>query len=354
MAYRNEGPFSIVTGEAIARNCLVKLSAGTLVYADAGDEPIGVTGEAAASGALATVYPLRGGMYPATAAAVIAINSAIYVANDGKVTTSAVGKQIGVAVEAATADGGIITCVLWPSAGVSDLKASAHDTIRFFEDWLSGSDEAGHKISETADKGDWLLTLVDGGTDGGDTCNVADDAAGGWLKIVTNDASADSMELQMNGESFKLAVGKKLWFNASFAILDVSETDFFIGLAITDTTVMTACTDRVGFELNNDGNIDALVEQNSTESTTDTTSDLADCAAEANLAAKSVAVGFYWDGVSSVYFTVDGVLKVTKTDNATTIVIPDDEALTPTICVKAASAAVQTAWIDYVEIIAER
>jgi len=354
MAHMNEGPWAYVTGEAIARNRLVKLSASTLVYSDAGDEPVGLVVTAAASGAMATVYPLRGGMMPVTASKAITAGTAIYGAADGKVSDAAVGKQIGVAVEASSADTGVITAIVWPSAGASDLKASVADTIHYFEDFLTGSDEPGHKVSETADLADYLLTLIDGAVDGGDACNVADDAPGGWLKIVTNDASADSMELQLNGESFKLAVGKKLWFAARFAIKDVSESNFFIGLAIADTTVMAGATDRVGFEMNNDDNLDALVEQDSTESTSDTTVDLADCAAEANLAATAVDVSFYWDGVSAVLFSVNGVLKTTKTDNGTTILIPDDEALTPTICINASSAAAQTCWIDYVEVIAER
>ena len=354
LAARNRGPFTLTSGEALAINRFVKISASTAVYCDAGDEPIGRVTQAVATATPAAIDPLDGTVHPVVASKAISAGAAIYAANDGKVSDAANGKQLGIALQAATADGGVISAIIWGPRGGSDLNSSKASWIYYMEDFLTGSLEDGHKFSASADKADWLFTSVDGDSDAAEVINVDDDAPGGWLEITTNDKASDSEEGQLNGTSFKLAVGKELWFEAAFAIKDVSECDFFIGLAAADTTVMAGVADRVGFELNNDGNLDALVEQNTTQSSTDTTVDVEDCAAVANLAAKKVTVKFHWDGVDTVRFYVDGVLKTTKTDNGSTILIPDDVVLTPTICVKAASGAAQTAWTDYIEIHGER
>jgi hypothetical protein len=79
-----------------------------------------------------------------------------------------------------------------------------------------------------------------------------------------------------------------------------------------------------------------------------------DLGAIATAATTAKTLKFEWDGVDSVRFYVDGVLKVTKTDNGTTVLIPDDEALTPTICVKTSAAQVVTAFVDYIYVAQER
>jgi len=350
---RNEGPLTGVAGEALAPYRRVKLSASTLVYADAGEEAVGVTGaDYIASGELAAYWPMNAaGIIPVTGSKAITAGSTIYGANDGKVSDAASGNKLGTVLEAISADGGMAGAVL--NVYSADALAGANAAAVYMEDWITGNTEDGGKISATADKGDWLVTVVDDGSDGGEVYIIQDDAPGGLLEIVTNDAASDSNELQLNGEPVKLAVGKKVTFEARVAINDVDKADWFVGLAITDTTVLTACTDLVGFVCDHDGNIDAEVRQDSTASKTDTTIDIAD-GAIATAATTAKTLKFEWDGVDSVRFYVDGVLKVTKTDNGTTVLIPDDEALTPTICVKTSAAQVVTAFVDYIYVAQER
>jgi len=353
MATRNPTP-QVTSGEALEADRLVQMSGSTAVYCDAGDSPIGVTLDAVASGEVVALQPLDGSQVKLTADGAISAGSDLYPADDGKVSDTAVGNSIGQNLTAASADGGKMTCIAygWPS---NDIQTSSHGTVRFFEDWITGSTEDGHKISETANKGDWLKSSTDGDTDGGDVCQVADDGPGGILQLTCNDANADTEHIQLNGESFKLASGTELWFFADIAVKDVDACDVFVGLHIAGTSAFTAA-DRVGFQIDHDGNIDALVEQDGTESATDTGVDVADCAAIANYASKNVELAFHWDGSSAVKFYVNGVLKVTKTDNGTTIVIPDDEALSPAYQVRThtGAGAVQTIWSDYIEVIAER
>ncbi|HIJ70666.1 MAG TPA: hypothetical protein HPP87_04795 [Planctomycetes bacterium] len=356
LAIRNEGPITGTAGEALAADRLVRISASTFVYCDAAQEPVGITMDNYASGAKAAIWPInKSGLAKVTGSKSISAGAAIYPATDGKVSDAAGGgRRIGTLWEAITADGGKAAAMINIFSG----DALLHDTsvIRFHEDFITGCAEDGHKFSESADKADWLKSSTDGDTDGGDVCKVADDGPGGLLQLTCNDADADNENVQLNGESFKLASGKPLWFETKLALLDVDKCDFFIGLAIADVDILGAVTDRVGFQNDHDGNIDCLTEQNNTENNEDTTSDIGDCAAIANFAATAVKLGFYWDGVDSLNFFVDGVLKITMTDNGTTILVPDDEALSPAFQIKThtGAGAVQTAWIDYIDIVAVR
>lgn len=353
MAYWNEGPFTMTSGEALAADRLVKMSTTTVVYCDAGDDPIGITMDNVATDTDVTIWPInRGGIAKVTAAKDIAAGAEMYPAADGKVSDAVGGgRRIGVAMAAATADGGKIPALINIFRG--DPLLHDNGVIHFHEDFITGSAEDGHKFSETADKADWLLTVIDGEPDEGEVCNVTDDAPGGWLTLTTNDAANDACQLQLNGEPFKLAVGKPLWFECKVILADIDATDFFIGLAITDTTILAGVTHRVGFENDHDGNIDFLTEQDNTENSADTTVDIADgTIATESTTAKTLA--FYWDGVDTLTPYVDGTAYTAMTDNGTTILVPDDEALTPTIAILAVGAAAESAYIDYIDIVSVR
>lgn len=354
-SYENFGPLTATTGEAVEAYRRVKFSGGVLVYADAGEAHNGVTKYAAASGELVSYWPTNWpGVIPMTAAGAITAFADIYGAADGKIDDAAVGTKLGIAMQAATADGDMIPAMAAGTMVASDLQSAIATKVHYVEDFFTGVTEDGGAFSETADKADWLLTVIDGQPDEGEVCNVADDAAGGILTITTNDAANDSCELQLNGEPFALAVGKPLRWGCKLAINDVDKADWFVGLAITDTAILAGgVTDRVGFECLHDGNIDALVEQDGTENIADTLVNIAD-GSLATFDAKAVVLEFVWDGVDTITFIVDGVLTNTMTDNGTTIVIPDDEAMTPSICLETSAAQVVTAWVDFVEVIADR
>lgn len=219
--------------------------------------------------------------------------------------------------------------------------------VVYFDDFTDGwgfegndADNTG-KFSETANLGQWLVTVVDGDTDNGETIVCSDDAAGGHLAITTNDKDNDSVEMQLNGEAFKWSPGTRGLIEVRLKGADVSEFDWFVGLAITDTTVMAGATDRIGFECpDSTGDIDAISELNSSQTTTDTTSDVADNT--------FVTLRVEYNGTSAKYF-VDGTLKATHTTN-----IPTDEALTPTVCIRNDGAAANTLTLDYFLAMCER
>jgi hypothetical protein len=114
MSQYNNQPKAFVAGEALAAYRRVKLSSGQVVYADADEKAIGVTLAAAASGAMVAVQMLVPTV-KCTASAAITADAAIYARADGKVDDAGAGSgsaAIGIALEAALADGDIIECAL--------------------------------------------------------------------------------------------------------------------------------------------------------------------------------------------------------------------------------------------------
>lgn len=110
------GPFTIVTGGAVERYRLVKLSTVSAVHAAAGDtfpNLIGRTNDKAASGEFVTVTPLSRGYMRMTAGAAISAGAVVYPAANGKISsTAASGSPIGVAMEAASGDNSEITVLV--------------------------------------------------------------------------------------------------------------------------------------------------------------------------------------------------------------------------------------------------
>ena len=115
----NEGKKAFVAGEALLARTLVKLDASTgkVVYADAGDQPIGVNEFAVGTGEVANVILLNvSGTQELRAAGVISRGADVYLADDGEIRArpSAAGsyRKIGVALEASAADQNIIEVLI--------------------------------------------------------------------------------------------------------------------------------------------------------------------------------------------------------------------------------------------------
>lgn len=108
-------PLTFETGAAVSAKCLVKLDAGTVVHCTvtSTDEPIGTADYDAASGDLVAVRALsEAGTLEMKAAGAISLNANVYAAADGEIqalpAVAATYRKIGIAMEAATADGDII------------------------------------------------------------------------------------------------------------------------------------------------------------------------------------------------------------------------------------------------------
>ena len=218
--------------------------------------------------------------------------------------------------------------------------------VVFFDDFITGGyaqdaalaneSDPGGKFSPVADRGEWLVTLIDGGGDAGEVIAIRDNVTGGVLRLTANDADNDGISIQLNGSAFKVADGSRMLFAIRVAVVDISETDWFVGLAAPDTAILSGVTESIGFRCpDSTGDIDYVVENASTETTGDTGSDLAD--------ATFVELAFEVIGNSRVKFFVDGVFKAAVSTN-----IPDTDDLSPVIEVRNDGAVAQSIDVDWI------
>jgi hypothetical protein len=129
-----QGPVTFTAGEDLVEYRRVKLKAGTAVpasveYADAGEDFIGITMDNAKDGELITVAPIcREGTFLLTAAGTFDALATLYGAADGKVDDVSSGTAFFKALEAATAAGDIVECILHPGVSTTAATVSIADT----------------------------------------------------------------------------------------------------------------------------------------------------------------------------------------------------------------------------------
>lgn len=201
MSQQLDGPFKTFTaGEALAAFRRVKMSAAnTVMYADAGEAPCGVTQDAVANNALVNVKLIKGGIgtFKVTAAGSFAVLATLYGAADGKVDDVASGQAQFVAVEAATADDGVVEAVV-----VDDVQPTGSVDVAADELAIPVT----HRfVSKTTGADAEVLTLVDGvggqlltiylAVDGGGAGTLTPTTMTGFATIVLDDAG-DQVTLQ--------------------------------------------------------------------------------------------------------------------------------------------------------------
>jgi hypothetical protein len=183
----------------------------------------------------------------------------------------------------------------------------------------------------------WTTTLVEGGG-GESTVALTGGAEGGTLLITTDAAENDGVNMQVQGEAFKFASGKPLYFGIKFQASEATQSDFLVGLAITTTDALGGVTDGVYFrKVDGSTTCSAVIEKNTTE-TTGTAMTFA--------ATTDYVLEIFWDGAAADFF-VDGVAltRLAQTN------IPDDEFLSPVIHFLAGSANARTMTVDWVRCI---
>ena len=183
----------------------------------------------------------------------------------------------------------------------------------------------------------WTVTETQAGA-----TQALTDGDGGLLLLTNSAADDDLCALQKIGESFRFASGKKLFFEARFAVNDATQSDVVMGLQITDATPLDV-SDGVFF-IKPDGaaTVNFLVEKNNTATT---------ASAIATMANNTfIRLGFFYDGVSNVYYAVNGVI----TGKSATTNLVDDEDLTVSFAIQNGEAAAKTMTVDYIFVAKER
>lgn len=225
--HENEGPFTLNAGEAMSADRLVLLSSGDAMYADAGEEPIGLNDAAVGHDEQAVIKPLRGGVMKVTASKVIASGAALYVAADGMVSDAAVGKQIGIAFSAATGAGGKISAIMWGPRGGSDLLTARGGNIEFFDDFF------------VYGTGNW--TTVEDAT--ATTGDVITDANGGVVNIGPDGDADDECYVSSVNEIFKFQTNKKMLFETRVKVTEGNTDDANIIIGLSDTVGANSLVD---------------------------------------------------------------------------------------------------------------
>ena len=186
----------------------------------------------------------------------------------------------------------------------------------------------------TGDPTEWTMTVTEAGA-GGDSTFKSQDGPGGLGRITTDNADNDGVNAQLNGEAFELTSDQVLYFGAfGVKINDVTQSDLFLGLAITDTDILGGVTDRIGFQsIDAEALLKFAVEKNNAETLSASLHTLVDAAA--------VDLEFYFDGLTLEVF-VDGVSVATPAVTN----LPDDEQLRVSWQFLTGEAVAQTCDID--------
>jgi hypothetical protein len=212
------------------------------------------------------------------------------------------------------------------------VDAVGPDVVKCFEDF------SGPVVATSDALVGWTTTLVETGLGGESTVTIPDGSAG-VLLLTTDNAENDGINLQKIGENFGFASSQNMtYFGIRFKISEKLQSDFIVGLCITDTTLLGGMTDGVYFrKVDGSANVAVVTEKDSTE--TETT------AVTAMVDDTFITLEFCFEG-SKVEFFVNGASVASHTAN-----IPDDELLTPSMHFLTGEAAVKTMTVDWVRAI---
>jgi hypothetical protein len=172
----------------------------------------------------------------------------------------------------------------------------------------------------------FTVTLVEAGAD--ETTVAPLNGSGGGIVISSDENDNDGANIQLTGEPFKLVAGNIVYFRCKLKCTDATQSDFLVGLCITDTTLLGGLTDGVYFEkLDGGTGVSFTVEKDSTETQADSLATFEDDV--------EVDLELYWDGAALEAFIDGASVAVPALTN-----LPDDEELTLSVHFLAGVAAV--------------
>jgi hypothetical protein len=187
---------------------------------------------------------------------------------------------------------------------------------------------------------DWTTTAVGTGT------TAITDANGGALLVTTSGASGDSRYAQKIGRNMLMAVGKKAFFKARLSIDNVLTSSMIVGLQLNDTTPKDA-TDGIYFFKSSANSVDFFARRDATTGSRSATG----VATMVN--ATMMEFGWAYDGIDTVYYSIDGVVRGGLNVAGTTPALPD-ALLSLSFGVETNAVATRAMTVDYLFAAMER
>jgi hypothetical protein len=171
----------------------------------------------------------------------------------------------------------------------------------------------------------------------GTLVGVASDAGGG---IAFTPAAQDNqgIQIQAGSESFYFGYKWPCYFGCRYKQVDITQSDYTIGLMITDTDIVdNGVTDGIYFRtVDTETNLDFVLEKNSAETETNVLT---------QVDATYYTVEFYYDGESTITAYVNGTEAASvSTSNAN---FPNDEHLAPAIALLSGEASANTLTVNW-------
>lgn len=228
-SFIDDGVRTFEADEAISSQyLLVKLSGDNKIsVAGVGDAPIGVARNVAADGDQLGVYLLnKQGSIKMKASGAISQNAAVYAGASGKITATVTGRKLGVALDAATADGDLIEVLLQPGSD--------------FENGLPGAFALESDFFHYTTTEDFTSILTDSGT------AAVGDAAGGVVVITASDGSVadnDEAYVKSTAEVFLFANNKPLSFEARVKWTEANTDDANVIVGLMSAAAANALQD---------------------------------------------------------------------------------------------------------------
>ena len=190
---------------------------------------------------------------------------------------------------------------------------------------------------------DWVITETGSGT------RAISQAKDGILLITNAAADDDVNQLQLRdvasgqvAEHWKHTAAKRMFFEARFKVSDATQSDFVMGMQITDTSPL-AVSDGIYFRKDDgDANIDCVVIKDSTATTVTAASTASDDT--------FMVLSWLYNGDGNFSFYKDAVLI----GGAPTTNAPDDEELTVSFAIQNGEAVAKSMSLDYIMVAQER
>jgi len=221
-----------------------------------------------------------------------------------------------------------------PNMGSVDPK----NYVLFMDDFTTQT------VSLTANANTWLASK---------TGTIEDSGPGGQLKLMTG-YSDETINMQVNGESFQIQKNKPIYFETRFSTsVATSSPDWFVGLMSTDTQYFDSATTIVGFMGGESStqSIFGIVKSGGVEYSIDTGKDL--------VSATQTRLGFIIDNTVSTDITMyvdDSSVAQPCTGSICTQFLSSSLPLyvSPAIAIQSKKQCTGYLDVDYIKVIQER